>query len=233
MGGLIHSQPSYPTVSGGSPTPPTPTPPVPPPAPTPAPTPGGAHYGAPPCQPDETEDELVDEDGSHIGAICDAKCNSDADCPTDTPGGTAQPGCVLQDSDTGAQACGLQCGLSGGDCPDGSSCSDPIMGVCYWPGAAANGKRLAVKKAELKSTGIDCSKATCESQCSCSLDKCASEIDACLAAPNCASSQDCALACACSDNACMLKCAAASPSIKALPVAKCVNSNCGSASVAV
>jgi len=228
----IKSQPSFPKVNGGAPPapPPAPTPPAPP---TPAPTPGSSHYGAPPCQPDETEDELVDEDGSHIGAICDAKCNSDADCPTDTPGGTAQPGCVLQDSDTGAQACGLQCGLFGGDCPDGSSCSDPIMGVCYWPGAAANGKRLAVKKAELKSAGIDCSKATCESQCSCSLDKCASEIDACLAAPNCASSQDCALACACSDNACMLKCAATSPSIKALPVAKCVNSNCGSASVAV
>merc|ERR1711953_592765 len=41
--------------------------------------------------------------------------------------------------------------------------------------------------------------------------------------------QDCALQCPCSDNACMLKCAASSPSIKALPVAKCVNTQCGSA----
>merc|ERR1712176_1688664 len=86
----IGSQPSYPTVSGGSPTPPTPPTPTPP-VPPPAPTPGAAHYGAPPCQPDETADELVDQGGAHIGAICDAKCTSDSDCPTDTPGGTAQP----------------------------------------------------------------------------------------------------------------------------------------------
>merc|ERR1712078_633636 len=225
--GIADGPPSYPTVNGAPVPPPAPTPPTPPPPPTPAPTPGSSHYGAPPCQPDETEDELVDQDGSHIGAICDAKCNSDADCPTDTPGGSAQPGCVLQDSDTGAQACGLQCGVFGGDCPDGSSCSSPLMGVCYWPGAAANGKTFSVQKKELKATAIDCTTAVCESQCSCSLDKCASEIDACLAVDNCASSQSCALGCACSDNACILKCAASSPSLKALPVANCVNTNCG------
>merc|ERR1719443_318669 len=142
----ITSQPSYPTVSGAPAPPPAPTPPTPPAPPTPAPTPGSSHYGAPPCQPDETADELVDEDGSHIGAICDAKCTSDADCPTDTPGGTAQPGCILQDSDTGDQACGLECGILGGSCPDGASCSSPLVGVCYWPGASANGKRFQIKK---------------------------------------------------------------------------------------
>merc|ERR1712113_1146993 len=50
----IHSEPSYPKVSGGGPTPtPAPTPPKPPPAPTPTPTPGQTHYGAPPCLDDE------------------------------------------------------------------------------------------------------------------------------------------------------------------------------------
>merc|ERR1711941_121565 len=97
---------------------------------------------------------------------------------------------------------GMMCGLFGGDCATGQTCSDQIQGVC-------------------------------QEQRTCSLDKCASEIDACLAVPNCAASQDCALACACSDNACMLKCAAASPSVKALPVANCVNSQCGSTGVAV
>merc|ERR1711904_421556 len=134
--GIADGPPSYPTVNGA---------PVPPPPPTPAPTPGSSHYGAPPCQPDETADELVDESGAHIGAICDAKCNSDSDCPSDTPGGTAEPGCILQDSDTGDMACGLECGIFGGDCPDGSSCSSQMIGVCYWPGASANGKRFAVK----------------------------------------------------------------------------------------
>merc|ERR1712185_154803 len=75
---------------------------------------------------------------------------------------------------------------------------------------------------------IDCTKATCQSQCECSLNKCADAIDACLAVDNCASSQDCALQCPCSDNACILKCAATSPSIKALPAAKCINSECSS-----
>merc|ERR1711862_1042844 len=76
------------------------------------------------------------------------------------------------------------------------------------------------------SADIDCSKATCKEACTCSLDKCADEIATCMAAPNCASAQDCALACGCGDTACTLKCAAASPSIKALPAAKCINSNC-------
>jgi len=89
------------------------------------------------------------------------------------------------------------------------------------------------KQAELEAKDIDCSTAVCQDQCTCSLEQCASEIDACLAQSACAKSQDCALACPCSDNACMLKCAAASPSIKALPVANCVNSKCGSASVLV
>merc|ERR1712203_1109810 len=91
--GIADGPPSYPTVNGAPVPPPAPTPPTPPSPPTPAPTPGSSHYGAPPCQPDETADELVDEDGSHIGAI------SDANCPTDPPGGSAQPGCILQDSD--------------------------------------------------------------------------------------------------------------------------------------
>merc|ERR1712174_193062 len=90
-----------------------------------------------------------------------------------------------------------------------------------------------VKESLSSAADIDCSTATCPDQCNCSLDKCASEIDACLAVPNCASAQSCALSCACSDNACILKCAASSPSIKALPVAKCINSNCGSTAVAV
>ena len=42
-------------------------------------------------------------------------------------------------------------------------------------------------------SAVDCSNAACQDQCECSLDKCASEIDACLAVDNCASSQDCAL----------------------------------------
>merc|ERR1712232_678508 len=76
------------------------------------------------------------------------------------------------------------------------------------------------------SADIDCSKATCQDACTCSLEKCASEIDACMSDTTCASAQTCALSCACGDTACTLKCAASSPSIKALPAAECINSNC-------
>merc|ERR1712048_787711 len=76
--------------------------------------------------------------------------------------------------------------------------------------------------ASLKTTAdVDCTKAACPDQCACSLDKCADVINACLSDSSCAQGQDCAMACACSDTACELKCAASSPSIKALPVAKC------------
>merc|ERR1712139_729369 len=126
---------------------------------------------------------------------------------------------------TGDTYCGMMCGLFGGDCATGQTCSDQIQGVCVWPGQTT-GKQMSMAKKEYKAKDIDCTTAVCESQCSCSLDKCASQIDACLAVPNCASSQNCALACPCSDNACMLKCAAKSPSIKALPAAKCINSEC-------
>merc|ERR1711918_77700 len=148
--GIADGPPSYQTVNGGVPPapPPAPTPPAPP---TPAPVPGQSHYGAPPCQSDETADSLVDDSGAEIGAICDAKCNTDSDCPADTPGGTATPGCILQDSDTGAMACGLQCGFLGGDCPDGASCSSPLVGVCYWheTGFKGPGRKMVPTKKDV------------------------------------------------------------------------------------
>merc|ERR1712232_1115987 len=105
-------------------------------------------------------------------------------------------------------------------------CAASSPSVKALPVAKCINSNCAVAAKEAKS--IDCSTAACPDQCTCSLDKCASEIDACLAVPNCATSQDCALACPCSDNACMLKCAAKSPSFKALPAAKCINSQCSS-----
>merc|ERR1711937_208063 len=82
------------------------------------------------------------------------------------------------------------------------------------------------KQALASSDRPDCSQATCQANCECSYVKCSDQVDACLAAPNCASSQDCAFACPCGDGSCFLKCAASSPSIKALPLAKCITSNC-------
>ena len=65
----------------------------------------------------------------------------------------------------------------------------------------------------------DCSGATCSSSCECSYSSCSDDVDAYLADEKCASSQDCAFTCECADEACILKCAAGSPSLKALPLA--------------
>merc|ERR1711907_119735 len=83
-----------------------------------------------------------------------------------------------------------------------------------------------VKESLSSALDIDCTTAACPDQCTCSLDKCGSEIDTCLADDTCAKGQACAMACPCSDTACSLKCAAANPSTKALPVANCLNNNC-------
>merc|ERR1712157_588486 len=107
---------------------------------------------------------------------------------------------------TGDTYCGMMCGLFGGDCATGQTCSDAIQGVCVWPGETT-GKQFSVVKKELKAEAIDCTKAVCQDQCTCSLDKCASEIDACMAD---------------------LNCAASTPSTKAVSVASCVNSKSGS-----
>merc|ERR1712043_87248 len=74
-------------------------------------------------------------------------------------------------------------------------------------------------KKAFDSSAVDCSTAVCKTDCECANDKCASQIDTCLADATCAQGQDCAFACACGDDACALKCAKDSPSAKALPVA--------------
>merc|ERR1712071_235900 len=91
---------------------------------------GTGHYGSPPCQDDEMEGDF--EGG---GKVCAAACSTDGDCPTDAPSGAQSPmfSCILQDQDTGATFCAMECGLFGGDCSDGATCSDSIDGVCVWP----------------------------------------------------------------------------------------------------
>merc|ERR1712019_309760 len=74
---------------------------------------------------------------------------------------------------------------------------------------------------------VDCTKATCQSECECSLKECADPINACLADATCSKGQDCA----CGDTACSLNCATQAGSPLALPVATCINSKCSSVEV--
>merc|ERR1712127_282796 len=80
---------------------------------------------------------------------------------------------------------------------------------------------------------VDCSTSACPAECTCSLDKCADSVNACLADATCAKGQTCALACPCGDASCSLTCASQAGSPLALPVAQCVNSKCVSMEAAV
>merc|ERR1719174_906716 len=138
----IHSQPSYPTVSGAPAPPPAPTPPTPPtpppapppspPPPTPAP-PGRHHYGVAPCLPDEVEIEMDTFFGPHRRA-CASPCDATDDCPQDADVKKAKYACF--GSGAGGY-CGLRCGLLSGDCPTGTKCAgigsvSPGVGRCSY-----------------------------------------------------------------------------------------------------
>jgi len=128
----------------------------------------------------------------------------------------------------GKEPCGTDASPQDGDACSGDTTARTYCGECGILSSSSYPTGMTAAS-ELETTAdIDCTTAVCESQCTCSLDKCASQIASCLADANCAKSQDCALQCPCSDNSCILKCAASAPSLKALPVAKCINSNCGS-----
>merc|ERR1712232_451592 len=76
--------------------------------------------------------------------------------------------------------------------------------------------------------GVDCSKAACQKDCGCAMDKCAASIQTCLADKTCAKGQDCVMNCACGDKYCAMKCARAHPSRKGMAVAMCLANNCES-----
>jgi hypothetical protein len=139
--GIADGPPSYPTVDGAAPPGPAPTP-TPPPAPTPPAPAGQHHYGAPPCLDDEIAGDL--EGG---GSLCAAPCDAAGNCPVDFPEDMSdpQPQCILQDQDTGAQYCGLTCGIMGGDCPSAASCSSPLVGVCVYPSGKTVGAVMKMK----------------------------------------------------------------------------------------
>merc|ERR1711959_780740 len=118
----------FPNVKGGGPSPPSP--PAPPAPPSPPSPPGSTHYEKPPCQSDEVAVQIQGADGE----VCAAHCDS-TPCPTDVPPGTkAKPGCVLQDSASGAKYCALTCTFNG--CPEGAKCSGLIKGICLYPTSA-------------------------------------------------------------------------------------------------
>merc|ERR1712157_94055 len=125
----------------------------------------------------------------------------------------------------------------GQSCALGCACGDT---ACSLNCATQAGSPLALpvatcinsKCASVEETAVDCTKATCQSQCECSLTACADPINACLADATCAKGQSCALGCACGDTACSLNCATQAGSPLALPVATCINPKCSSVEAA-
>jgi len=73
---------------------------------------------------------------------------------------------------------------------------------------------------------VDCGAAACKDVCTCSMDKCGSKVDACLADADCSQAQTCALGCACGDEACLLACMKKTNSPLGTDVAECITSQC-------
>lgn len=73
---------------------------------------------------------------------------------------------------------------------------------------------------------VDCGQAACQDVCTCSMDKCSSKVEACLAEADCSGAQTCALGCACGDEACLLACMQKTNSPLGTEVAECITSEC-------
>merc|ERR1711907_393234 len=72
----------------------------------------------------------------------------------------------------------------------------------------------------------DCSQTACPSKCQCAESKCSKQITDCLSDASCAAGQSCIDKCACGDRACLLSCAKSIKSVKALPLAMCLETQC-------
>merc|ERR1712048_1284719 len=138
--------------------------------------------------------------------------------------------CLANATCSKGQQCALGCAC--GDTACSLNCATQAGSPLALPVATCvNSKCSSSDDAVLEA--VDCTKATCQSECECSLKECADPINACLADATCAKGQSCALGCACGDTACGLNCATQAGSPLALPVATCVNSKCSSSDVAV
>jgi len=73
---------------------------------------------------------------------------------------------------------------------------------------------------------INCDASKCPDTCTCSKNNCAAPIDACLADGDCSKAQECAMQCACGDEACLLDCVGKTSSPLAMPAAECIQTNC-------
>merc|ERR1712019_142410 len=147
-----------------------------------------------------------------------ATCQSECECSLKE---CADPinACLADATCAKGQSCALACAC--GDTACGLNCATQAGPPLALPVATCiNSKCSSVEE----TASVDCTKATCQSECECSLTQCADPINACLADATCAKGQSCALGCACGDTACSLNCATQAGSPLALPVATCINS---------
>jgi len=135
-------------------------------------------------------------------------CMGDSEC-------AKQHDCAFQ-CECGDEACLLNCaGLSS------SPFATPLM-ECVQNKCLTNLRSANV-------VDVDCDAATCKETCQCATDKCASSVDACMGDTECSKAHDCAMACPCGDEECLLGCVHTTASPLAQPVAECISSKCVSA----
>merc|ERR1711920_1107853 len=96
--------------------------------------------------------------------------------------------CLADATCAQGQACALACPCSDTACELKCAAANPSAKAL--PVATCLNSNCASK---LQASDVDCTTAACPDQCQCGLDKCAAQIDTCLADATCAQGQACAL----------------------------------------
>jgi len=175
------------------------------------------------CAQDKCSDTML-----HASAGADIDCDT-ASCPETCACSLSQCKAAVNDCLNDAECakqhdCAFKCGCGDEECllqcvessesPFAASLLECVKGNC----------KTDFRNANIGS--VDCEAASCKEACQCSMDKCASSVNACLADADCAKVQDCAMGCSCGDDECLLACAKETTSPLGISVAECIASNC-------
>merc|ERR1712100_489866 len=131
--------------------------------------------------------------------------------------------CLNDESCASGQSCIDKCACGDKACQ--LSCAKSIKSAKAFPLAMCLEMQCGAEEAV--NALPDCSKTACPSKCQCAEQKCTKQITDCLGDESCASGQACIDKCACGDRACLLSCAKTIKSAKALPLAFCLERQCG------
>jgi len=165
-----------------------------------------------------------------LGVDCEAAtCKETCECATNQCASSVDA-CMADGECSKAHDCAMACPCGSEECLLG--CVQQTTSNLAQPVAECISSKCISAQTFLRSTnvlGVDCDAATCKETCECATDKCASSVETCMADGECSKAHDCAMACPCGSEECLLGCVQQTTSDLAQPVAECISSKCISA----